>query len=370
MVRTLEQAATWKQLSALWANRALPTLPTKGHRYAILSDLHLGDGGKSDDFAPNEMHLLYALDYYLQKGYELILLGDTEEFWQFDLPSIVRRYGETVYASIRCYGEGRVHRVYGNHDIEWGGMADPARFGSHQPALASEALRLLGPDGTTAILLTHGHQGSLRADKYAWFSRFFVHLFKGIEPLALMIGLYRRGAVTKSRLARNFGRMMYAWARDHRALLICGHSHRPIFASHSTAEMLGHQIDELGARSAAAVREGKVPFDHQMEILHLRGELIRETLNLRAVLPMVPEHMPLPCYFNTGCCLYNDGLTAIEIADGSISLVRWGPDAAGPKKGPAIVRHLYDTADLAELIARVRGEDQAAEDLDKETLLR
>ena len=312
--------------------------------------------GGADDFWPNELHLLYALDYYLQKGYELILLGDIEEFWQFDLPAIVRRYGETVYAAIRCYGDGRIHRVYGNHDIEWSGLVDPARYDAQQAALAAGALRLQGPDGTMALLLIHGHQGSLRADKFAWLSRFFVRLFRVVEPLALMIGLYRRGAVTKSRLARDFGRTMYAWAGTHRALLICGHSHRPIFASRSTAEVLDRRIAELNALSMAALKEGHVPLDYQMEILRLRGELIRERLYNRVVLPMEPGGEPLPCYFNTGCCLYGDGLTAIEIADGNISLVRWGPKGAGdPNTGPAVVRHQYDTANLADLIAQVRG---------------
>ena len=170
-----------------------------------------------------------------------------------------------------------------------------------------------------------------------------------------MVGLYRRGAVTKSRLARNFGRVMYAWARSYRVLLICGHSHRPIFASRSITEMLGRRIDELNKRSVAEVKEGKVPLEHQLEILRLRGELVRETLNFRAVLPMEPRDEPLPCYFNAGCGLYNDGITALEIADGSISLVRWGPRSAGGAKGPAVVRYLYDSASLEKVIAQVRS---------------
>jgi hypothetical protein len=31
---------------------------------------------------------------------------------------------------------------------------------------------------------------------------------------------------------------------------------------------------------------------------------------------------PLPCYFNTGCALYTDGITAIEISDREIRLVK------------------------------------------------
>lgn len=37
----------------------------------------------------------------------------------------------------------------------------------------------------------------------------------------------------------------------------------------------------------------------------------------------------LPLYFNTGCCLYEDGLTGIEIAEGKLSLVKWTSVAGG-----------------------------------------
>jgi UDP-2,3-diacylglucosamine pyrophosphatase LpxH len=355
MAMPLDQTSTWERLSALWTNAEFTTLPTVGRRYVILSDLHMGDGGGADDLTHNELALLYALEYYRQESYDLILLGDIEEFWQFDLSHIIRRYGDTVYAAIRCYGNSRIYRVYGNHDYEWSGLADPTRNGAHQPALATEALGLQGPDGGVALLLTHGHQGSLESDKYAWFSRFFVRLFRGVEPLVAMIGLYRRGSATKSRVARDYERMMYAWARDHHAILICGHSHRPIFASRSPAEALDRRMAQVRARSAAAAREGDEHAEYEEQMLRLRQALVRERLNGRAALPVEPGGEPLPCYFNSGCALYGDGLTALEIADGYISLVRWGPESAhGPDTGPAIVRHLYDTANLADLIARIK----------------
>jgi len=352
----LDKSSTWEKLSALRADAELSILPTDGYRYAILSDLHLGDGGAADDLAPNKLALLTALQHYDQEGYDLILLGDIEEFWQFDLPLIVRHYGDTVYAAMRRYGDERVHRVFGNHDYEWGGLADPARDGARQFSLAVEALAMQGPDGQVALLLTHGHQGSLASDKYAWFSRFFVRLFRGLEPLAAMVGLYNRGWATKSRVARDYERVMYAWARDQHTILICGHSHRPIFASRSPAESLGHRIDQARARSDAAAREGGERAEYEQEILRLRRAQVREKLHGRTALPVKTEGELLPCYFNSGCGLYRDGITVIEIADGYISLVRWGPHDASPQGAePVIMRYLYDTDNLADLVARVKG---------------
>jgi hypothetical protein len=36
-----------------------------------------------------------------------------------------------------------------------------------------------------------------------------------------------------------------------------------------------------------------------------------------------PGVEPLPCYFNSGCGLYTDGMTALEIDDDNIRLVKW-----------------------------------------------
>ena len=40
-----------------------------------------------------------------------------------------------------------------------------------------------------------------------------------------------------------------------------------------------------------------------------------------------------PCYFNSGCCSFDDGVcTGIEFADGVIRLVRWPDDQGQPRK--------------------------------------
>ena len=42
--------------------------------------------------------------------------------------------------------------------------------------------------------------------------------------------------------------------------------------------------------------------------------------------PTEPEGEPLPCYFNSGCALYTDGLTTIELEHDTIRLVKWDKD--------------------------------------------
>jgi UDP-2,3-diacylglucosamine pyrophosphatase LpxH len=344
----LDKDQTWSQLSALWASDALLELETKGQKYAIISDTHMGDGGGADDFNRNEQALLKALDYYFEEGHTLILLGDIEEFWQFDLGAIVDRYNFTVYRRIRQFGSERIHRIFGNHDYEWGGYRDPTRARARVRGIAEEALKLKDDQGQVRLLLVHGHQGSLDADKYSWFSRFFVRLFKGFEPLAALTGLYGHKSATKSQVAKDYERTFYSWAKENKVLVVCGHSHRAIFASKSHAESIQEQIAALEAEVSLrgtwrTTRRAKL-----VEIARLEREWEDEEKKGRVIEPTEKKGDPLPCYFNSGCGLYSDGLTAIEIEGDTIRLVKWNNATLATD-----ARDEFDSGSLREFIERV-----------------
>ena len=206
---TIRSSSITTILSALWLNTDTETLETAGQKYVLLSDIHLGDGGRADDSRHNEQVLVDALRQYAEAGYTLLLLGDIEEFWQFDLGAVVARYDGSVYAALREFENQRMHRIFGNHDREWGGLDDPARQDGKKSRYAAEALKLKDPSGNVRFLLVHGHQGSLDADKLAWMSRFFVRLFKLVEPAAKRIGLYGDPSATKSQITQDFERTLY-----------------------------------------------------------------------------------------------------------------------------------------------------------------
>jgi UDP-2,3-diacylglucosamine pyrophosphatase LpxH len=320
---TLDKDLTWERLDDLWHDPSIKTLPTKGQRYALLSDIHLGDGGGADDFVRNTKALVNALDYYAREGYQLILLGDIEELWQFDLPKIKRQYDSTVYQQIRSFGDGRVIRIFGNHDNEWEGMVDPTRA---QPILfgfADEAVKLMDGAGNVRILLVHGHQGSVDADKFSWFSRFFVRLYSGIEPLIKLTGAFGHSSATKSQIAKDYERTFYSWAKRNRVILICGHSHRAIFEGKSYGERIQEKINECRVKmqSRGVTRAEKQQLLQKIEVLE--RELEDEKDKNRTIDAVEPGGIPLPCYFNTGCGLYSDGMTSIEIDDDEMRLVKW-----------------------------------------------
>lgn len=288
-------------------------------RYAILSDLHLGNGGRADNFHRNEQSLLRALQYYRKHGYSLILLGDIEELWQFDLNKIRERYGATIYKQLRAFPRHRLYRVFGNHDYDWEVPPDPARPArQNHLGQAVEALKL-----GRHILLAHGHQADPHESRaHWWYRRLAVRLFKIIEPLVVRLFGFQNESAAQSQRPRDYERKLYQWAKANQMMLICGHTHRAIFASLSYAERLQLKMAALEEQMNATSDE-ELLADLTEQLKTLRAELEQEKQRKGMIAPVEANGKPLPIYFNSGCALYNDGLTNLEIADGKIRLVKW-----------------------------------------------
>ncbi len=310
------------QLSSLWDDDNIRVLEIENQKYAIISDLHMGNGSEADDFHKNKPALLNALDYYKENNYILILLGDIEEFWQFDLKEIVDQYGDTIYAKFREFGNDRIYRIFGNHDYEWGGYVDPIKTGINYLGYADEALKLIDKNGNICILLVHGHQGVKESDKWSWFSRFFLRLYVGIEPIVRRTNFSLDGAATKSQVTRDYEKTLYSWAKKNKTILICGHSHRAIFASKSYADRLRESLFEFRSKISNELNENELKKINR-KLDKILDDLAEEGQLGRTIDTVDPIEEPKPCYFNAGCGLYTDGITTIEIADGTIRLMKW-----------------------------------------------
>jgi UDP-2,3-diacylglucosamine pyrophosphatase LpxH len=321
-----DEKETYRQLTGLLGDTSIPELKfgNTEDRYVIFSDLHMGNGGQADDIRDNVEILCNALDYY-SGSYSLILLGDIEELWQFDLPDIRREYGSSIYRSIRKF-DGRVFRVFGNHDYDWHVFNAPR---ANDPAGArsiSEAIKLVNEMGETRIFLVHGHQGSLESDKWSFFSRINVYLYRMIEPF---LSFERSRSATKSMVIREYEKIMYSWAVKNRLMLICGHSHRAIFASRSYADRLETELVELQKKILNSRKDERKVEEYLEELEQARKKLTEEKLKNRDIAPLENGTEPKPCYFNSGCGLYSDGLTCIEIEGMTIRLVKWNRDGEG-----------------------------------------
>src|SRR4029078_1358031 len=60
-------------------------------KFIIFSDQHKGAKNGADDFMICEPNYLAALDYYYDKGYLLIALGDCEELWENTLAAVKKK---------------------------------------------------------------------------------------------------------------------------------------------------------------------------------------------------------------------------------------------------------------------------------------
>lgn len=339
---------TFKRLSELWDSTEIPVIDTIGAKYFIFSDAHLGDGGEADDFHENQETLETALDFYKKNDYKLILLGDIEELWQFDLNEIVTRYDENIYKNIRDFKDINVYRVFGNHDIDWRTLLDPTKNVKPKLLCATEALKINDSNKNTRILAVHGHQGSTESELFIWSSRYWVRLYKFVEPVLKWFGIARPPEAPKSRILDDYEKIFYSWAKENKVIVICGHSHRAMFASKSFAERLAEKINKLKKRISKYHEDKQVVKELKKEIRDLREEKREERRKKRAVKSIDPEISALPCYFNTGCCIYGSGITGIEIADGKIRLVKWERDR---RKEPR--PRIYEGGDLGSYILEI-----------------
>ncbi|MBN1154244.1 metallophosphoesterase family protein [candidate division KSB1 bacterium] len=298
-------------------------LPLNKHdKYVIMSDLHLGDGKGADNFERNEETLLTALNYYKAQGYHIILLGDVEELWQFDLHEIVQRYKNSIYHILSDFKPGKVFRVFGNHDSEWGGLEDPVAPVSYHLYGAPEAL-LIDSD----IILLHGHQGDSLAEKRAWISRFWVRLFRIIEPFVRKLG-YENYAATESQIPKDREKILYQWAKSKKIILICGHTHRAMFASRCYYRWLVRQIILIKELLHGEELDEATRRELKILLKHYRKEKRSEKKKGRDIDELDVDQSPLPCYFNTGSGLFKTGITLIELEHQKIHLVKWNSDSS------------------------------------------
>lgn len=242
----------------------------------IMSDCHRGDGGWGDNFSRNQNLYLAALNYYYDKGYTYIELGDGDELWENRrFSDIVEVYRDIFLTLAKFYRNKRLYFIYGNHDIvkKYEKYVKDnlyeffdERTNKHIPLFPNikvhEGLILVYKNRKNKIFLTHGHQVEMLNSEFWRLGRFLVrYLWRPLE-------LY--GVNNPTKIAKNYKKMNKAakrlteWVIKEKHMLIAGHNHMPSFAE-----------------------VGDVP------------------------------------YFNDGSCIHYFSITGIEITEGKIMLIRW-----------------------------------------------
>lgn len=90
-------------------------MSTSGQTKIFISDLHIGDGTKTDDFYKGEEFFRF-LDIIERDNARLFIVGDLFELWQADLDRIVFHHSEVIKRLLSFADKKRLTYIIGNHD--------------------------------------------------------------------------------------------------------------------------------------------------------------------------------------------------------------------------------------------------------------
>lgn len=209
----------------------------RNSRYVLFSDCHRGCANSNDNFLKNQNIYFSALQYYYQKGFSYIELGDGDELWENrKMEQIIEAHSNVFWLFSKFAKDNRLFFIYGNHDMVKKRKAYSSNHCSSYFCTATQQMQPLFPDlpyysgiilgdGDIRIYLTHGHQADLLNSRFWRLSRFLVrYVWKPLEhtgvpdPTSAAKNNHRKSS-TEKRLS--------SWARERGRILITGHTHRP-----------------------------------------------------------------------------------------------------------------------------------------------
>jgi len=279
----------------------------------VFSDQHKGAKNGADDFMLCEPNYLAALDYYNEKEFFFISLGDNDELWENRWPAVKKNNLASFEKEKKFIERNAFIKIFGNHDLAWNTDVDTAIemekiYGQKINVYEGAILQTKIGEPPFSIFLTHGHQGDAQSDGN-WFSKFFVaHIWAPLQAY-LKVNPNTPAYNTTKKTLHN--RIMYEWsATQKNTLLITGHTHQPVFESLTHLERLYRRL--LQAQSANDINQ----------VEEIKKEIKIREPQFTAV---SADYLGMkPFYFNSGCCCFSDGdITGIEIENRYIRLIKW-----------------------------------------------
>ncbi len=284
---------------------------SKSDKFVIISDLHMGDGRSHDDFTRNSRIFLTALkDYYLPKGYTLILNGDVEEALKFKVSKINKQW-ETVYSLLKEFDtENRLYKLAGNHDPKI------LLAGSKPHFKLYDALRLQVTDGE--FFVYHGHQSS-----------FYYNAFSDLMTFVLRYGanilhIPNFSVAYNSRKRSHVEKMAYDYAKSKKIISIIGHTHRPLFESLSKMDTMKFRMEYYLRKLQETEEENRKEIEDKIKTCSKKIKSHNtENKKEHTVSTLYSDRIVLPFVFNSGTVIGKRGMTSLEIEEGKIYLVHW-----------------------------------------------
>lgn len=194
------------------------------HNGLIVNDLHIGGGGKADDFMYQSMAFIRLMRMCLRKEIPLILDGDIFELGQFRPDEIRARWGAVFDLMRQLHDAGLLFYICGNHDL------DPSIMCDFSNAVHDH---LYINTGVSNILVEHGHRvDSMNAKPGAW-HHVGLWLLRKVEGRFPDIDVRYNRSASRKRAVKAEDLKFAGAARmlleddDSLDLVVFGHTHRP-----------------------------------------------------------------------------------------------------------------------------------------------
>lgn len=198
---------------------------------AVISDLHLGAGDRSDRFGHEDHRFLAFLDHLESNFERIVLLGDIWETltpqWAGDFRGALRKAREAHPAIAARFERPRYTYIHGNHDI----VAGLTERVPEELALEANGIRLL---------FTHGHHHDVLLRRARWLSELGVWLGGWLLRFRLrwLWSFFDRWDQNRSGALLDgtrcaFQKWAVGLARQREAdVVVTGHTHLPVRSDH------------------------------------------------------------------------------------------------------------------------------------------
>lgn len=292
---------------------ASPIVELNAHeKWVIFSDLHMGDGGSTDDFKRNSELFKTVLErYYLHKNHALILNGDVEELQRFKVKKIKDKWKEVYQLFDQFHENQTLYKTIGNHDLELQLMKDlPFDYKLY------DSLKLKFENDY--LFIFHGHQASKKYQEHNELIGFTLKYFA--NPLGIKSYSVSHSSKKQYRIEKS----VYGFSAFNNIVSIIGHTHRPLFESLHKVERVKYKIEQLCREYTTA---------DASELDGIRKNIKSHKKELKQYYKQNKDHnyqnyvynsmFHIPCLFNSGCVVGKRGMTCLEIEGDKIRLIHW-----------------------------------------------
>jgi predicted phosphodiesterase len=224
-------------------------------RLVVFSDLHMGDGRFGDDFRRTAAQFSSVLEnYYLERGFKLILNGDVEDLFKYTMNKILESW-RRIYELLKRFLTGSsMYKLTGNHDWNISEYADYYLDLDHLYTLKMKL-------GDATLFFLHGHQASPYIERTENFSQ-TVHR-KFVKPF----GIPNTSLKINKMNIRPLERRLSDFSVRRGVLTFMGHTHKPHFGYFSSLPGVFNSGCSSGKRgiSALEIERGRISLVHWID---------------------------------------------------------------------------------------------------------